>query len=469
MILSVNDFESPVVNLKTLNELLNIKEQQEQTKLIKNSIKDSFITIQVKCELLEAAYDKVFDQFTHFKPIFCRKMSFPEIIMPDDYRNDFYITVISGEFSKAKYFEFIANLVQFKKENDKYVEVGVDLDRDDNDQLPQSKNYFLYKSIIYAKQEKPKWHEIIKISIPSGKKVERIRNTYLRFILRARSLTSDGNKVDKLKYYGKCYLKITNEDGSAMEDKSNLQLFVTKIDDNDFQSIDSSTFIKLKPTNLPVQASVSSSNQMNNDKNKEFLLVKVNVVSTQLTQNATLLKLLSFQTEKKPDEQSFKLLKTYLDELFEVKDKQSAEIVKFLQPLFEKLIDILLDLNIKHNTNIEEAVNDRHKNEIQPLVFKILVSIFQIIDNQNKFASFRDVVDAYLNKNFSITLAHRPLFKLLIRNTRSIHDYFSDQLRKTNSKLLNEATLDNILNAIKSIEYIFKFAFKSRELLSLYK
>jgi dedicator of cytokinesis protein 1 len=137
--------------------LLNIKEQHEQTKLIKNSIKDSFITIQVKCELLEAAYNKVFDQFTHFKPIFCRKMNFPEIIMPDDYRNDFYITVISGEFSKAKGFEFIANLVQFKKENDKNVEIGIDLDRDENDLLPQAKNYFLYKSIIYSKQEKPKW------------------------------------------------------------------------------------------------------------------------------------------------------------------------------------------------------------------------------------------------------------------------------------------------------------------------
>jgi hypothetical protein len=102
---------------------LNIKEQQEQTKLIKNSIKDSYLTIQVKCELLEAAYNKVFDQFTHFKAVFCRKMNFPEIIMPDDYRNDFYITVLNGEFSKAKCYEFIANLVQFKKENDKFVEV----------------------------------------------------------------------------------------------------------------------------------------------------------------------------------------------------------------------------------------------------------------------------------------------------------------------------------------------------------
>ena len=121
---SIYDFDSPIVNMKTLNELLNLKDQQEQTKIIKNSIKESYLTIQAKCDLLEGAYNKIYDQFTHFKTIFCRKMSFPEIIMPDDYRNDFYITVLSGDFSKAKCFEYIANLVQFKKENDKYVELN---------------------------------------------------------------------------------------------------------------------------------------------------------------------------------------------------------------------------------------------------------------------------------------------------------------------------------------------------------
>jgi hypothetical protein len=30
---------------------------------------------------------------------------------------------------------------------------------------------------------------------------------------------NEGNKVDKLKFYGKSYLKTTNEDGSAIEDK----------------------------------------------------------------------------------------------------------------------------------------------------------------------------------------------------------------------------------------------------------
>ncbi len=50
-------------------------------------------------------------------------MSFPDIIMPDDYRNDFYVFLFDGEFNKAKNYEILANLVQFVQENDKLIEV----------------------------------------------------------------------------------------------------------------------------------------------------------------------------------------------------------------------------------------------------------------------------------------------------------------------------------------------------------
>ena len=44
--------------------------------------------------------------------------------MPDDFRNDFYITVLGGDFQKAKNYEFIVNLVQFKDEGNKLIEVN---------------------------------------------------------------------------------------------------------------------------------------------------------------------------------------------------------------------------------------------------------------------------------------------------------------------------------------------------------
>jgi len=55
-----------------------------------------------------------------------RKMGFPEVILPGDVRNDLYLTLISGEFSKGS------------KSTDKNVEVTV------------SKNENIFKDMHYS-------------------------------------------------------------------------------------------------------------------------------------------------------------------------------------------------------------------------------------------------------------------------------------------------------------------------------
>lgn len=264
--------------------------------------------------------------------------------------------------------------------------------------------------------------------------------------------------------------------------------------------------------------------------------------------------MLSFPTETKPDTERYQSLLTYLDELLSVKEEQSAEIVKFLQAILDKLIDILLDLktkqpisapaaaaNTSNSTDTTKAAYEMHARQIQPRVFEILVAIFQIIENQSKFASFRTVIDAYLSKNFCITLAHKPLLRIFMETMTSIYDKYAAYNQSTtpqiqsngssSSLLLNttagsatktatttttttnggnrfsesysnasmigggggghqgpqsssslsypqnhhhhhhnneEKDNENAINTIKSMEYIFKFAFRSRELLSLY-
>lgn len=226
----------------------------------------------------------------------------------------------------------------------------------------------------------------------------------------------------------------------------------------------------------------------------------------------TLLNLLSFQTDAKPDAGHYQSLLTYLDELLSVKDEQSAEIVKFLQAILDKLIDILLDLKTKYtrqdaNQQNENKAYEIHSKQIQPRVFEILVAIFQIIENQNKFASFRTVIDAYLSKNFCITLAHRPLLRIFYEIINGVYEKYSvnsqfqapqissntrsesnlhltpsitlskNSIGNRNSGLSSTTSLcstvqedkdENVINTIKSMEYIFKFVFRSRELLSLY-
>ena len=86
--------------------------------------------------------------------------------------------------------------------------------------------------------------------------------------------------------------------------------------------------------------------------------------------------LLSFPTESKPDAERYESLLTYLEELLSVKDEQSAEIVKFLQAILDKLIDIILDLKTKHSkdaSNISEKTYEIHSKKIQHGVFEILI------------------------------------------------------------------------------------------------
>lgn len=232
---------------------------------------------------------------------------------------------------------------------------------------------------------------------------------------------------------------------------------------------------------------------------------------------ATLLNLLSFPTDARPDVESYRALNNYLNELLSFKDnEQSAEIVKFLQAILDKLIDILLDLRGK---DLDETTLDMHVKLIQPRVFEILVSIFQIIESQSRFASFRTVIDAYLSKNFCTTLAHRPLlriFKDIISKLYEKYASVSEQTNGMHNTTINSAnsesnlmyplppgsplsyprksTQSNLTNSnhsnnsslylaempsnekeyieaiktIKSMEFIFKFAFRSRELLSIY-
>jgi hypothetical protein len=503
MILNLNEFENSVVTHKTLQDFINSKDSNDIYRNNKNTAKDQYLTLAFKSELSELSFKNVYDKYSNLDVQICRKMDFPEIIMPDDFRNDFYITVMGGEFQKARNYEFIVNLVQFKEDlNGKLIEVPVDLNEETDDSI--KKKVFFYKSIAFSKQDKPKWNEVVNVSIPYSKKVEEIRKTYLRFLIRSRSL--DGK--DKNKIIGSCYLQITNEDGSAIKDINRCYLPMNKSESDSEPSNLEGYFYQFK-SNSQLLKNISSSNTLclNSEKLKDFIEVKVKVVSTQLTQNVTLLNLLSFSTDVKPDAERYQSLLTYLDELLSVKEEQSAEIVKFLQAILDKLIDILLDLKTKHEkdiSSIDEKAFDIHSKKIQIRVFEILVSIFQIIENQSKFASFRTVIDAYLSKNFCITLAHRPLLRIFYESMNNLCDKYSNNLvnnltmlslntsnsnvvtssaklsnqmsqrlsvQSSNSNLTTQSSYtedEYAINTIKSMEYIFKFAFRSRELFSMF-
>lgn len=85
------------------------------------------------------------------------------------------------------------NLVQFREENGVLEEVPIDLSEDNYSKEESKKRIFQYKSVVYCKQDKPKWNEVVNVSIPHGKRLDEIKKTYLRFLIRNRPL-ADGLK-----------------------------------------------------------------------------------------------------------------------------------------------------------------------------------------------------------------------------------------------------------------------------------
>jgi hypothetical protein len=92
----------------------------------------------------------------------------------------------------------------------------------------------------------------------------------LRFVLRThdsvssassssslQSSSSSSSKNDKIKIYGKCYLKLTNEDGSAIKDEPSLYVPIIKVEQDEIESNDVN-FIRFKNSSTPSNNQVKS-------------------------------------------------------------------------------------------------------------------------------------------------------------------------------------------------------------------
>uniref|UniRef100_A0A8B9KJW0 Dedicator of cytokinesis 3 n=1 Tax=Astyanax mexicanus TaxID=7994 RepID=A0A8B9KJW0_ASTMX len=110
------------------------------------------------------------------------------------------------------------------------------------------------------------------------------------------------------------------------------------------------------------------------------------------------------------------------------------EIVKFLQDILDTLFSILDDNTDKYG----------------PLVFQSLVFIINLL-RDSKYYHFRPVMDTYIQKHFAGALA----YKELIRCLKWYMDRSAEVVRQ-----------DHIQEAMRALEYLFKFIVQSRILYS---
>lgn len=406
------------------------KETMETTlkKLIMNKeLGKDGSNIWISVELLHGDLKQLKEEYPHLiqnNVTFARKMGFPEVIFPGDVRNDLYVTLVSGEFSKST-----------GKTSDKNIEVTISVCNDQgetvSDVITQGGGAAMvseYHSVIYYHEDRPKWNETFKVNV----EIDDFIRCHLKFTFKHRS--SNDTKDKNEKPFAMAFVKLQQDNGTTLsQDKHSLVVY--KIDYKKYEKETQFNYYTLPSQSFELLATPKPSAPGFSLLHKDSFVIETNLCSTKLTQDVDLLGLLKWSANPERLEDS-------LRQLLRV---QPEEIVKFLQDILDALFKILTD-------NVDAL-------KYNDLVFQCLLLLIEIVSDK-KYQHFQSVLDLYINESFSSTLAYNKLIDVLERH---FLDAFNN-VDGTDPATIFESDKPSerkLYKTIRNLQYIMKFIIKS--------
>ncbi|XP_071162209.1 dedicator of cytokinesis protein 4-like isoform X6 [Mytilus edulis] len=309
-------------------------------------------------------------QFDVINPAF-----YVDTVIRGEVRNDIYLTLSEAQFERGN------------KKSQKNVEVVVTVYNSKGKVVEKCIHHgcgedplIHFPSCVFYHDNQPKWQETIKISLP----MDELPGSHIRFDVyhcQAR------NRAEK-KLYGFAFMRVTNNLQIVIKDGSH-NLCIFKCEDEKkikFEKYCKIPFLAEDYGETTKQSSAQSPTSAPYDRHqREHIGIRTLLCSTKFTQTSELLGVLNWREEKSHIDKN-------LNELMSV---QGTEVMKFLQNIMDRLLEMLDD-------------GCTNKAPYCSKVFQVIVFILNLLLD-TRFENFRPVYEDYLAKTFSFPNVYKHL------------------------------------------------------------